>query len=311
MFKRPSTSVPLLGILLVIGIASTACTPGGESEQEEPAIGNVQVVTDASQIALPLDAYLLATDDYVTVQRAAWQMVSDCVERFGGAYSMSEEAFIASLGIADLGTSNQRRYGLLDPDSASQYGYNLPPDQQPPATDDKASGWNPSDTELLLVRGAESGVSSEMPTDLNGDPLPEDGCQGEATREGSAGMDPPPNLQLPNELSLESHDRSQNDSRVRDAIGEWSQCMSESGYAYESIWDANDFEWADPVQAEEIATATADVACKLDTNLAGIWSTVETAYQERMVDDHIEELEAIGEFNRAVAARAADIIAGG
>lgn len=313
MFKISSASVSLFGIFLVIGIASTACTAGGDGEQaEEPAIGTVQVVTDASQITLPLDAYILATDDYLTVQRAAWQMISDCVERFGGVYSMSEEAFVASLGVADLGSSNARRYGLMDPDSASQYGYNLSPDQQPPAAEERGSGWDPSDTELLLVRGTESGVSAdELPTDVEGDRLPEDGCQGEATRAGSAGLEAPPNLQLPNELSMESHDRSQNDSRVRDAMDDWSGCMAESGYDYATVWEANDAEWPDPVQSEEIATAAADVACKVDTNLAGVWSTVESAYQERMIGEDIEALEAIGEYNQARAGRAADILAGG
>ncbi|MPZ85665.1 MAG: hypothetical protein GEV28_36910 [Actinophytocola sp.] len=62
------------------------------------------------------------------------------------------------------------------------------------------------------------------------------------------------------------------DSRVRAVFTGWSRCMSAAGFDYRDPMAANN----DPTfgtgvpTAEEIATATADVACRTEENVNGV-----------------------------------------
>ncbi|MGH8826651.1 MAG: hypothetical protein ACRDVZ_03415, partial [Jiangellaceae bacterium] len=169
----------------------------------------------------------------------------------------------------------------------SQDAYNLPPvpEKIDPDKDD-VGAWNPSEVELLVVKGPEAG-SANVPDDTQGNPLPDGGCGGEATAAlGGFSED----FGLPDGLTGESYERAESDSRVKAAVDEWAACMDRAGYEYESIWEPNNADWPDPAGPEEIAVATADVACKAETNLAGIWLAVETAYQNQLIEENAEKL---------------------
>jgi hypothetical protein len=298
-------------------------------------------VRTVADIALPLDAHRLNQREYRTVQRAAWRLTRDCVRRFGGDYTVPESAVVANLPRFD--NDNERRYGLFDADLAAVRGYNVPPDQLPPPVD-RSRGWNPSETEKLLVRGgvtpgggppgtarsdtarpdsarpdsarpgsARPGTAQDpdVPTDVAGKPLPDGGCQGEADRAIAAGAPRPPDEHLANRLSIDTFRRSEGDSRVREAMARWSACMTRAGYSYRDIWEPNDYLWPDPVGAEEIGTATADVACKRETGLVAVWLRVETAYQRRVIEQRAQELTTTQVFARTTARNAAQIVGGG
>ena len=52
----------------------------------------------------------------------------------------------------------------------------------------------------------------------------------------------------------------------------------------------------------QIATATADVQCKISTNLIGVAMAVQTAYDQQYIDAHTDQLAAYRErLQRAVA----------
>ncbi|HEY3483105.1 MAG TPA: hypothetical protein VGL02_29870, partial [Streptomyces sp.] len=112
--------------------------------------------------------------------------------------------------------------------------------------------------------------------------VPSGGCNGEATaalggKDGRYG-----NPDIAESIQADSFTRSQSDARVLKAFAAWSACMRTSGYVYKDPNAATDDpRWAasaDPTAAE-IATARADVACKRRTDLVGVWSSVESAYQ--------------------------------
>lgn len=301
------TRATLAGMLTV---ALGSCTPGAGPE---PQLGPISAVQDASTIVLPLDSYEYAFDD-LDVHRAAWLLTGRCVARFGGEYTITEESLEASL--APLDNINEGRYGLLDPQLAASHGYNVP-NLGPDAADGADIGWDPSETEFLLVRGRPEGLATTsavprptVPLDIEGNPLPEGGCSGEADRLLDEGAPlPPTNTELLNKLTGESYQRSESDSRVRDAMSEWSDCMRRSGFEYRSIWEPNDADWPEPAGDEEIATAVADVACKLEVNLVGIWLAVEAAYQNQLIEQHAEELAALRAYQDAVKGNAARILA--
>lgn len=70
--------------------------------------------------------------------------------------------------------------------------------------------------------------------------------------------------------------------------------MKEKGFSFESPIDAiGDPAWqGGSVTAEQISAAVADVDCKISTNLVGIGVAVQSAYDQRYIDEHRAEPDA-------------------
>jgi hypothetical protein len=86
------------------------------------------------------------------------------------------------------------------------------------------------------------------------------------------------------------------DSRVARVDEAWSECMASEGYDYPR-WDAaiEDERWATAEPSpEEIDTAVADVVCKLNVNLPGVYMAVRTAYQEAAIAQDPELAALLG-----------------
>jgi hypothetical protein len=137
--------------------------------------------------------------------------------------------------------------------------------------------------------------------------LHEHGCNGEATSFLSGGLEAP-DLSLAQQLAFDAYARSEADSRVRNAMAAWSQCMGNGGYDYSTIWEPNDRDWPRPAGPEETATAQTDVQCKLGTNLVGIWVAVESAYQMRQIEEHSEDPAHIESYLDVIYRNATEIL---
>jgi hypothetical protein len=100
------------------------------------------------------------------------------------------------------------------------------------------------------------------------------------------------------------------DSRYVSAVAKWSACMKDQGFPYtDPLAAVGDAKWRtlDAASPQEIATATADVQCKISTNLIGIAVAVETAYDQRYIDAHADALTAYqARVTAAVRRSAAD-----
>jgi hypothetical protein len=292
---------------LVIFSVLAACGSGSDASGSEPDIGEIPVIRNTSELVLPLDAYGLDSLEYTSIRRAAWRLIRDCVQAFGSEYTVPEA--ILYKDVPQFDHPHERRYGLYDERSASAWGYNVPPEKQPPA--EGARAWNPSEAELLLVRGAPKETQPTRPTDRDGRELPEGGCQGEADRVLAEGTSASRDQNLPNELAFEANKRALGDTRVRDAMRRWSECMAARGYKYDTVWQPNDAPWPEPANDQEIATAVADVRCKHETNLLGTMVTVEAAYHEQAIEQRAEELKAVQTRTRALATSAARVVSKG
>jgi hypothetical protein len=305
------TTLVCSALLLLSACATTT------SAAAEPDLGPVTRVASAADLALPLDAYRMSGKEYATVRRANWRLVKACVERYGGEYTLEEADTIND--VPQFDNLNERRYGLLDPASAAARGYNPPPELR--RRPREKSGWDPSAAEELLVRGVAPRSVEELdgatttsvprPTDRTGKALPEDGCAGEAERALVGNAPAPGNPNLADELGVKAYKKAEADSRVREAMGRWSECMKRSGYTYPDIWAPNDKTWPEPANDEEIATAKADVACKVESNLVGVWFTAETAYQRPLMEENAEALAAVQKDTRTRVANAARLVSGG
>lgn len=286
-------------LALGCGAAVLGCSSGNVNE---PTIGVVPVTVDPSEVVLPLDAYTFGAEEHQTVSLAAWQLIADCVDRFGDRYTASKPSTDTE-ALPHFAVSHARRYGLASVESAMVNGYRAP--QELPGLTTKG-GWDPTPEELTLVRGASR---PPIPLDVDGNALPDGGCLAEANRQlGSDDLADQFHYPFPDLLGAQTHDLAEEDSRVRVAMRDWSACMERSGYQYRDVWEPINRAWPTPMSDEEVNTATADVLCKHEVNLVGIWSTVEAAYQAQAIEQHRDELDALREQLDAELAKAAQVL---
>jgi hypothetical protein len=250
-----------------------------------PAVAPVPVVTDGAAVRLPLDAYLLTPAEEQQVSRAHRVLLARCVRPFGLTLPAPEPA------PAGPATPNERRYGITDAARAAAAGYRLSAREPARRPGRSAAGADPA---LLAV------LTGGGPPAVHGRPVPAGGCVEQARVRLRAGAAAVPDDLLAQRLSLASFGQSRQDAQVRAVAGQWSGCMRARGYTYPGPLDPPaDRRFHGPVTAAEIATATADIACKRQTNLVGVWSAVESRYQHLHVAAHQAPLERIRRANQA------------
>ncbi|MFI6687008.1 hypothetical protein [Streptomyces sp. NPDC050485] len=269
---------------------------------EQPKTGPIPKITDASQIQpLPLDAYTLNQQQYLDTLNAQRVLARRCMTPYGIDWHGSDVVDPAPVGqkLATL-------FLIVDENRAAQYGYHSPDDH---SKDGKKSstGNDPTPVEKSVFNGTYKGP------EINGHSVPKGGCnavvEAELTKGGAAGV----GIFDAANVMLGPYQQSKSDSRVEDAFGAWSTCMKAKGYAYKSPNDAvNDPAWRSPQPSPtETATARADVACKQQTNVVGIWWAVLTAYENRYIDQHAEDLTKVKRQVDATLRNSASILARG
>ncbi|HXC79256.1 MAG TPA: hypothetical protein VNU19_19660 [Candidatus Acidoferrum sp.] len=244
--------------------------------------------------SFPLDAYSQTPDQTNNYRHAVAILEQDCMKRFGLA--------LPRVPITSAETAiHSGLYGVTDMSTAKTDGYHSPyelhPAGQPPP--------DPTPAELAVLTGSG-------PANYQGAPVPKGGCLGEATSRIDDGA---PKLAAPGlnqNLEQDAHQRSTGDSRVRAALTAWSDCMHTNGYNYaDPLAAVDDSAFSGPTpSAAEITTAVADVGCKNRTNLLEIWASVETAYQNRAIEENAQELADIKKAVDVEARNAAKIISG-
>ncbi|MEU5697757.1 hypothetical protein ACFFS2_18725 [Streptomyces aurantiacus] len=266
--------------MLLAGACGTSNPTGDSRKEVEPPVPANPPAVDPSTLSLPLDAYRSTKAEQQTIHDGYSRLMVDCMKRYGFDYSPSR-----STGY--LEQRNTRRYGITDSTHAAQRGYH-------PASS-VVEKRRSAAAKPAMSASAQSVASGKGQSKRNGRTVPVGGCNGEARRTLLQGLRQAPRLDLVDELALQSYDRSLRHSKVVAAISAWSACMAKSGYNYRTPSDANNdrvFNTDEPT-AQETATAVADVACKKQTNLVGIWSTVDIAYQKRLIEQNAQALDLV------------------
>ncbi|NMM91242.1 hypothetical protein B2J88_44240 [Rhodococcus sp. SRB_17] len=278
----------------------------------EPALGPRVEPGDMRNFTLPLDAYVTAPA--VEILQAENVLVQQCMAKFGftGEYISTDSP--------DSGPPpNERRYWLVSNSDAATLGYHSPWAGVAKAKSDSTVEWSPVEAALLTGRG---------PSVHEGREIPVGGCLGEARRRLANGVPELPKVEgapvledgsgtsvsaIADHLASGSYNRMVNDSRVMNSVAEWRTCMESKGFHYESPQNANDDpRWSgDVASEEEIATATADVACKQQADLVSMMATVETAYQQRELEANAEVLATVREVIDTKIKNAQSVLAGG
>ncbi|RIQ20328.1 hypothetical protein DY240_18435 [Jiangella rhizosphaerae] len=225
-----------------------------------PAV-TVAVVTDTTDLTLPVTAYLLSEEDLRLLDEAHTVALERCFERHGVA-PPELPSLVPSVPV----THTERRYGLADPELAAASGYHLGDDDG-----EKPELELSAEQELVLFGPAEDGM-----------PVADGGCSGEAV--GAVGGDLG-NPEAAQRVDVRGVTLAMKDPRVREAFAAWSACMAAHGHDYATPWDPpNDPRFTGPSPGPgEIDVAVDDVACKEQTNVVGVWYAVDAALQTVMI----------------------------
>jgi hypothetical protein len=258
---RRICAVVLVAVLLVSSCASTAA---------EPQVDDVPLISADSQVSRPIDAYLPSLRQHHQLWEVRAAAMTACYSAHGvpGTTNLPPNLAADLLAQRQDDVARSRLYGLFDTTNAHRHGYSPPFDQRglrvpaPPA---------PPEVVRTCERAGNEAVGGlALATDET--ILPDGG---------------PP--------------LATGDSRFTEAVAKWSACMNGLGYTYrDPVAPTNDRKWLRPVSERdgtrppptqaEIALATADVRCKVVTNLVGVATAVQSAYDRRYIESHRTQL---------------------
>lgn len=273
------SSLRFAALLVGIGVLASC----GAGDHGEPEITVVAVADGAVGVTYPLDRYQAMGDQRVAIDTAQAVLVQRC---------LAEGGLDLPLGRAADEPTRQDWYGVTTEARAREAGYN-------------AVGRPVED--LPFVRRV---LHQAQPLF--------DGCLAEANRVVTQGSPPLADGYLVVTLEKQALRQSQEDSRVRTAIGEWRSCMAAEGHDFADPWAPYDH-WSqnrprssspekkkDPragLTAAEVDMALTDVRCKKQTRLLDTWVAATTAYQRQLIDENIDQLRV---HQRAVGVNVAN-----
>lgn len=187
---------------------------------------------------------------------------------------------------------NRRRYGVIEPTIADQYGYHAVPALLGPVT-----------VYNERVR-RDNALSAAQRTAAV---TPGSGCAARATAQMQSN-DQVSDYELASQLSAQSLDLALGRPAVVGALAAWRSCMSSAGLYYpDPHAAAADPRWAgDGATAAEKTVARTDVRCQERTGLVGAWHDADVAVQEEMVRAHLGYFSTLAQGKAALlgAARA-------
>ncbi|MBV2152681.1 hypothetical protein [Kitasatospora sp. SUK 42] len=304
--------------VLVAALMSGCTARDGSAPAGPPALGAVPTITEAGQVGLPTDPYLVTPAQNRLLVQARDAVTAECMRGFGFAGRPT-----TVLGEEEAERARRTRgtlYGYFDTDRAGARGYDLnvrfanqsaPADTRPPA----------SAAEQIALSGIDPATRQAVPS-LDGRPVPPGGC----ARQGLDAFHDADGLAYGEGAMPDGGPKvPADDPRITAAYAAWSRCMKDEGYDYpDPVAAISDPKWHPPADnpataearaaagpaPEEIATATADLRCKLAGNTVGTIVAVQTAYGKRYVEAHAAQLADQRQRLDDLVRRAAGLVSG-
>jgi len=288
------------GLLMCAAVfATSSCSPQTAtgprpSKSNGPATTDYPVVVDTVHLRLPVQEYTATDTQLQTIDAARVKLVSNCLQRFG--IKMAHAPAPTNTNADGPRSLTDRRYGVYDLALAAKYGYGMgqPHDPKPQPRSDEAS----------LSPEGQTVLTGEGRSRIKGQNVPIGGCQAESDQALDARKPAGTDDSLIQNLSFGSFEWSQHDPRVLAVFKAWSKCMAGRQYDYrDPLAPPGDPQLTtSPASKLEIATATTDIGCKKQTNLVGVWFTVESDYQKHQINAQADAFKAAKEaLNARVA----------
>lgn len=263
-------------MLLTVGLLCGCTTrqPDVASTLPEPTLGPVPPITSLAQITRPIDSYLPDVQRILGLLSIETRKVNSCLasKRATGQYSPSDDQSLLAPYVAGARNDNVVRsdlWGFFDTDRAkvATYGYH-----RSAAEPGMLMGGVPTGADATVLQACREAAEGGLPSD-----------GGVLALAGTRSL-PNRGPQVPT-----------NDSRWVAAVADWAKCMAEHGFPdYPTPLDAiGNHEWyqaSGVVTPKEIATASADIECKLKINLVGIGLAVQRAYDQQYIEANRDAL---------------------
>lgn len=294
--------------LLATGCGGDGTGRGAEPRASAPPVGPVPKLLATDEVSLPIEPYLLSPEQRLRLVKAHDVLEVRCMERFG----LDHPRPVREKDPSIPDRLALWRYGANDPADVKINGYTRGNKRIPR----EADAAPPLSAESLTVLTGSDGRQKFGPggQTVNGRKVPEHGCFGEANKAltGSVerGTD---DSETVVDANIDSVFKAAEDPRVTAVFKKWSACMKKAGFRYATPLDPlNDRAWEADVTAsrEEIAAAVADVRCKGQHNVVGVWNAVDVAFQEQYI---AAEPEVFAATRQAIAGwmdRAAEVRTG-
>lgn len=236
---------------------------------------------DPATWRLPIEAYLPTAAQTRQISGARDRLIDECMKQSGF------EEWKPAPDLPPLGgeTLTDWRYGIHDTELASKRGYK-------PAAEEQAAYDRAMSEGAVDESGADETVLRACVSEADGQvPLVAEDSVAQEVRSGS-------------------YEQSMKDPRVVAAFAKWSSCMKEKGFSYDEPLDASDdTRFSDPASVTklEIATATADIACREQHDVAQIWFKSEVALQKKAISQNQVALNGLKADSKSAVDKAAAV----
>lgn len=301
MILRPTARVWCVAMLALPLVA--ACGSDEKTSSGAPEVSEFPVVTQDA--ALPLESYVLSLSERAELKSMYQELLTRCARRFGG------QPLVVQPGTEELVEESRMwggRFGTMTAEHASTLGYHAGPGD--PVVPSFGLFANDGEEPLAtILYGADRKVPGEEASAARADVpgLPQGGCAGEVDK--LLGGDPfstiPEDI---DKLRLAAY----RDDRTQEAVRDWADCMAEAGFRYTSVDEPVDtFGDGRALSEEELAVATADVACTKSSRWRDISFAIEKAYQERELKENPERWADVKAKGDSIYANARKAVAEG
>ncbi|MFI6403263.1 hypothetical protein [Streptomyces sp. NPDC050548] len=287
--SRRSTAkaaVPALVAAAVGVVAFATAWPGAHQPAQPRPVTGRQVAqaqptnpADPATWKLPIEAYLPTRAQARLVAGTRDDLLDKCMAAAG------DPAWTPSPDLPAIGgkTLTDWRYGIHDAALAAKRGYH-------PYAAEQTAYDAAMEAGAVDTSGADGAVLDGCVTQVDG--------QVPATTARAA---------LVQQISGDAFAQSEQAPDVVAVFAQWSSCMKDKGYTYAKPMDASDdARFNDPgtVSAAEVATATADIACRDKYHVEKTWFDAESALQRTAIAQHQAELDQVKADTARLVARA-------
>jgi hypothetical protein len=270
--------------------------PEGGGLRPQISVGRIPTAGSGQTIVMPVDSYEQAINqEQAAIAAATVLLVHRCMQAAGFSYpavpqAMNDERILQSI--------EQPADGLVSLTQAQTYGFGHPRAQ--PVGNGPVGGESG-----MIICGAFGCVPLHnmrthshawMGALLGTYPgarvraRPQPGCLATAQIQLTR-RHPMNDPLLP--LASQAGMWTRSDPRVLAVQRSWSACMAARGYHYQSVLQPEQRRWPTPPNRAEIATAVADVSCKIRVNLPNTWLAVEAAYQRALIGANLGVLSQL------------------
>ncbi|MFI0979178.1 hypothetical protein ACH4SP_19515 [Streptomyces sp. NPDC021093] len=271
-------------IVLTAGCGSPGSGPSGVRVPKVPA-----PTAEVLGLRLPTDTYLLSVDEIYDGEEAADLLTRQCMKKHGYDWRLIERP--------DFGDwRNRRRYGVVEPEVAKNFGYHPVPALLSP-------------TEVYEKKQRrERGLTPEEKRTATDEKT---GCQRRSNDALWRGIDY--DQTLATRFNSKALADSAKDPKVVRAVREWSSCMRRAGHEYPTLDKAiGDPRWdmRNPPSDEEKTVAVADVKCQTEVGLIRTWFAVDSALQKKWIEQKPSDFKRILDAKNRFLAKAKAVRAG-